>query len=535
MTKPTPEDRERALKWARSEIADPELADDSAALVPPRVLLALHAELAESERARGVLRTALLTIEQDNGMVLHPATVAQEALAADREETTVKPDPDACYCSEYQSSGCPCLPGKCPNVPQAERPPEAAEPSDDWLRSEYLRVSGGSAVIENHVDGLRALYNAGRASEAAAHEETKQELAELRVLYNANALKRENARLLDRARAYWDELGGCAKRELLGVRPRVPTVEQVGKLLIEVTAEPANITDAAERFVALFTGPAVDRKDSGPEGQKEGANETIRAATGRAVLTAIANPGAFGSPVLGDAHRPGAGRSEAGGPAEQRHVARAGCANEVPADAQVQRIEVSPPETEAPSPLPEVLPAGTRAVLSDGREVVAATECRLRPPAVSDYLVYWASWDKLDREQTYVRHERIDWADYRAQQAKAEEPPWNYDAPPDSEIGQVHEVEYIPRGSCNTSLWYEVYYLGEKRWAWSRNDSRSKLVPNVHRWRRAATPAPTLESLDARLREVERRLQPAPKYIAHTCRNYPDIACDGCAADRRGG
>ncbi len=27
-------------------------------------------------------------------------------------------DPTACYCSEYQSSGCPCLPGKCPNVPK---------------------------------------------------------------------------------------------------------------------------------------------------------------------------------------------------------------------------------------------------------------------------------------------------------------------------------------------------------------------------------------------------------------------------------
>lgn len=85
-------------------------------------------------------------------------------------------------------------------------------------------------------------------------------------------------------------------------------------------------------------------------------------------------------------------------------------------------------------------------------------------------------------------------------------------------------MEYIPRGSCNTSLWYMVYYLGEKRWAWSRNDSRSKLVPNVHRWRRAqqqpdATPrlTPNLmaiwgswekraDDLDARLREVERKV-----------------------------
>lgn len=49
--------------------------------------------------------------------VLHPLVrgyVAAWVLASNREN---------CYCSEYQSSGLPCLPGKCPNVPHsADRP-----------------------------------------------------------------------------------------------------------------------------------------------------------------------------------------------------------------------------------------------------------------------------------------------------------------------------------------------------------------------------------------------------------------------------
>jgi len=31
-------------------------------------------------------------------------------------------DPMSCYCSEYQSSGIPCPPGKCPNVPKKQEP-----------------------------------------------------------------------------------------------------------------------------------------------------------------------------------------------------------------------------------------------------------------------------------------------------------------------------------------------------------------------------------------------------------------------------
>ena len=52
--------------------------------------------------------------------------MAREALAVLEsliaEPATLNFDASACYCSDYLSSGHPCPPGKCPNVPKAAEP-----------------------------------------------------------------------------------------------------------------------------------------------------------------------------------------------------------------------------------------------------------------------------------------------------------------------------------------------------------------------------------------------------------------------------
>lgn len=41
---------------------------------------------------------------------------------------------DACYCSEYQSSGLPCRPGECPNTPERKSDAKAEKPDDQVVR-----------------------------------------------------------------------------------------------------------------------------------------------------------------------------------------------------------------------------------------------------------------------------------------------------------------------------------------------------------------------------------------------------------------
>jgi hypothetical protein len=50
-----------------------------------------------------------MTLEQ--GPLKRPDTTIDECALCDEERNAV------CYCSDFQSSGLPCLPGKCPNVP----------------------------------------------------------------------------------------------------------------------------------------------------------------------------------------------------------------------------------------------------------------------------------------------------------------------------------------------------------------------------------------------------------------------------------
>ena len=511
----TPEDRERA-RCSAEVIVRLQPVYDPRDVNLARCYLDLHAQLAESERARGVLEgrvdllrgsiNGALNNLGDHGqahvrdarsileraLVIDRRSARYDALAADRQETKVEPSDQAdrmlridgpepapfgnqrrqfeplpptaetkprepgCKCHlEEGDSPCP-VHGEDEAEPTAERPPEAAEPSDEALLKVGVEarraVSAlmGTRALDNAE--RRALYNAGRASEAAAHAETRQELVELRVLYNAKALKRENDRLLaelervrgeleheygahanttterdrlraelsalreggeeptarelgqklqaaaaefhgrsavvgDRARAYWDELGGCAKRELLGVRPRVPTREELARLIrSKIAAYHSRVNEhwvvtfdalheAADAVIALFATPAADRKDSG--------------ASDAAVRDAATS------------HSPGSSPAEAAA------------------------LLVSSSETEEPSPLPEVLPAKTR-------WWTETLEAGTYDPGYRRYR--FSDGCTLDPKF-------IDWAYYRAQQQPA------------------------------------------------------------------ATPGPTLESLDARLREVETQVR----------------------------
>lgn len=429
MTKPTPDEIAAADSCAKCAVSDQYASVPGGPWIsgfPVRALgkcyLHQSAEL-ESARAEvvrlrervtslsGAVNCALNNLGdhgqpyvRDARSILERALVVDRRLAAQEtkvEEKTTEPydsshDPECAACGHVQSDHprdaycgatvedddgdvrCECSRFACPVAEQPAKAPEAeqAEPqggvSDEqpvpvsetknrayvsWLQSVSDRNAvytpetffggfdaGRAAEAAARSDGLGKAWAAATQwtetatrlrteldvaereleAERAAHTETRQELAELRALYNANALKQELervraelsvahtnrdtllretaelARKLDRAEAAarqarpevsdadlalalyaswnmpgdalglerFDRVAKTAKSALLGVPGRVPTVEAVGRLLVEVTAEPANITDAAERFLALFAGkdqdssPAVGEADA---------------------------------------------------------------------------------------------------------------------------------------------------------------------------------------------------------------------------------------------------------------------------------
>lgn len=91
-----------------------------------------------------------------------------------------------CYCTEYQSSGVPCLPGKCPNAPKspndrdtlddievakAEEALLSPQEQSDMLRQIQTEVSEGLSLMRRALDMTLAMYE--------EHKLDRVEIAEL--------------------------------------------------------------------------------------------------------------------------------------------------------------------------------------------------------------------------------------------------------------------------------------------------------------------------------------------------------------------
>ena len=227
---PTAAEFEAALSNARGAVAD-----EGRPGLPPstvrdaRALLALKAQLAESERAREALREALRDISKDDchyedGDWMSQAHRADLALAADQttaresaentaEETTVTEHVNQEEC-EHPTLDTDCVCKACglalglsreqiaAREPAPAQTPEPVEPSDRQLEQIWEETDGFS-------NALRALYRAGLAAEAAAHAETsaryeRQLKAREGVYRDLERVRREHAAELERVRA---ELG----------------------------------------------------------------------------------------------------------------------------------------------------------------------------------------------------------------------------------------------------------------------------------------------------------------------------------------
>jgi hypothetical protein len=158
---PTQADRERALAVATTCLDSNVRITYEGSRIVSRVLLAIHAE---NERLRSRISEARRLVT--GRPQLWTASI-QAVLDGYRDEHLAQ-------------------------EPKMTETQAETGPSDEELRDTYLLASGGSAMIENHAEGLRVVWDAGRAS-------LEGELARVNVAWSNQAHKADSERMQLRA------------------------------------------------------------------------------------------------------------------------------------------------------------------------------------------------------------------------------------------------------------------------------------------------------------------------------------------------
>jgi hypothetical protein len=167
-----------------------------------------------------------------------------------------------------------------------------------------------------------------------------------------------------------------------------------------------------------------------------------------------------------------------------------------------------------PDPLPEVLPASARTKYGTP---IGGWVRRLSYETDGGF-VYESAVGRLPR---YALPDQVDWAHWRSQQTDsgspaADERPWNFDAPPDLEIGQQHEL--LPNDPENEAFeLHPMIYSGletrvdaQPRWDDKASGAYRVMGMSVAAWRRVAPAQPSLEGMpttdDIKLAYILKRL-----------------------------
>jgi hypothetical protein len=112
---------------ARSlDLCEPHASELMRFLTEPQLsIVALEGQVRRFEQALQQSKVQVHTLELERSAAQSQLAELQNARAAVPQLPAPAFDVTACYCSEYASSGMPCPPGECPNVPSATEPPAA--------------------------------------------------------------------------------------------------------------------------------------------------------------------------------------------------------------------------------------------------------------------------------------------------------------------------------------------------------------------------------------------------------------------------